>query len=302
MPNAFTEIPAPRVDFLDPRTGKVSREWYLFLLNLYTLTGGGTNSNSLSDLQQAPQNSVTSEEFLAALERISGLEESPSSVPTAPAGENNQVQYNDGGGFGSSSLFTYDVVTNTISFGNITGSVLAMVVQPKPPGASEAGGALTLRTPNAVRADTAGAPVVIRAGNGLGAGVGGSVEFIPGTSPGGNGSHKIKDSSGTTAIEVTDSGAGSLIGFFGSIPRARLASYIKNYSVASRTIPVATFTNLATTAATNVSPYGFATQAQADAIATKVNQLGNDVLILKQLIVSLVDDSSTTLGLGLNAT
>lgn len=54
MPNAFTEIPAPRVDFIDPRTGKIAREWYLFLLNLYVLAGGGSNSNSLTDLQKAP--------------------------------------------------------------------------------------------------------------------------------------------------------------------------------------------------------------------------------------------------------
>jgi GTPase involved in cell partitioning and DNA repair len=90
--------------------------------------------------------------------------------------------------------------------------------------------------------------------------------------------------------------------FFGATPKAQAAAYIKTYSTASRTVPNSTFTNLVTTAATNVAPYGFTTQAQADAIATKVNALQADVLILKQLIVSLINDSSATLGVGLNAT
>ena len=39
----------PRVDFLDPRTGKIAREWYLYLLNLINLMGDG--SGSFADLQ-----------------------------------------------------------------------------------------------------------------------------------------------------------------------------------------------------------------------------------------------------------
>jgi hypothetical protein len=49
-----TQIPADRVAFIDPRTGLVSREWYRFLLNLFNLTGGGSNSTTLEDLQLAP--------------------------------------------------------------------------------------------------------------------------------------------------------------------------------------------------------------------------------------------------------
>ena len=37
----ITQITAPRVDLIDPRTGLVSREWYRFFYNLYTVTGGG---------------------------------------------------------------------------------------------------------------------------------------------------------------------------------------------------------------------------------------------------------------------
>ena len=35
------QITAPRVDFLD-QDGKISREWYMYLYNLYTITGSGS--------------------------------------------------------------------------------------------------------------------------------------------------------------------------------------------------------------------------------------------------------------------
>ena len=50
----ITQIPAPRVPFLDERTGTISREWYRFLLNLFVLTGNGQNQFSLTDLQLGP--------------------------------------------------------------------------------------------------------------------------------------------------------------------------------------------------------------------------------------------------------
>lgn len=50
----ITSIPAPRVPFTDERTGLISREWYRFFLNLFTLTGSGTTDASWTDLQIAP--------------------------------------------------------------------------------------------------------------------------------------------------------------------------------------------------------------------------------------------------------
>jgi len=104
MPNSntysTTQIPAPRVPFLDPRTGLMSREWYLYFYNLYTLTGGGQNAVSLLDVQvgpsdsllastqanieaafqalesSAPLDTLNSEQFRIAQE-IQGLEQSP---------------------------------------------------------------------------------------------------------------------------------------------------------------------------------------------------------------------------------
>lgn len=50
----ITNIPAPRVDFIDQRTGLMSREWYRFFLNLFLLTGSGTTNVSLTDVQVVP--------------------------------------------------------------------------------------------------------------------------------------------------------------------------------------------------------------------------------------------------------
>jgi hypothetical protein len=41
MPN-ITKIPAPRVPLLDERTGLISREWFRFFNNIYTISGGAT--------------------------------------------------------------------------------------------------------------------------------------------------------------------------------------------------------------------------------------------------------------------
>jgi hypothetical protein len=51
MPN-ITNITPPRVPLTDPRTGLISREWYLFLLSLFNQTGGSLVS--LEDVQKGP--------------------------------------------------------------------------------------------------------------------------------------------------------------------------------------------------------------------------------------------------------
>lgn len=71
----ITQIPAPRVDFIDPRTGLMSRQWYRFFLNLFNLTGGDSNATSISDLQVGPLSDATG---LAAIQAQStALEVAP---------------------------------------------------------------------------------------------------------------------------------------------------------------------------------------------------------------------------------
>ena len=63
-PLNVTKLPAPRVALIDPTTGLVSREWYRFFLNLFELTGSGSNPVSLDELQIGPPNQqfdITSE-------------------------------------------------------------------------------------------------------------------------------------------------------------------------------------------------------------------------------------------------
>ena len=57
MPNT-TNIPAPRVPFIDQRTGLMSREWYRFFFNQFTLLAepSGTQHNSLGGLQGGTTN------------------------------------------------------------------------------------------------------------------------------------------------------------------------------------------------------------------------------------------------------
>ena len=43
MPNV-TQIPAPRVPIVDPKTGLMSREWFRFFNAVYEQLGGGEGS------------------------------------------------------------------------------------------------------------------------------------------------------------------------------------------------------------------------------------------------------------------
>lgn len=75
----ITNIPAPRVDFIDPRTGLMSREWYRFFLNLFQLTGSGANNTSLTDLQVGPP-AVTQEDISKNGGDIEALKLQPSEL------------------------------------------------------------------------------------------------------------------------------------------------------------------------------------------------------------------------------
>ena len=77
VPNT-TNIPAPRVPFVDERTGVISREWFRFLNNQFQLTGGGTTAISLADLELAPYSDAATEaELTATQSRVEALELAP---------------------------------------------------------------------------------------------------------------------------------------------------------------------------------------------------------------------------------
>lgn len=76
-----TQIPALRVAFIDEKTGLISREWYRFLLNLFTLTGSGSNNVTLTDVLVGPP-PTTAESQVAELQKaIQGLALTPQPAP-----------------------------------------------------------------------------------------------------------------------------------------------------------------------------------------------------------------------------
>jgi hypothetical protein len=77
-PLNITNIPAPRTPLTDPVTGLLSREWYRFFLNLFNLTGAGTNPISLEDLQLGPPFATVDEITNSTDIKIQGLATSPS--------------------------------------------------------------------------------------------------------------------------------------------------------------------------------------------------------------------------------
>jgi hypothetical protein len=73
---------------------------------------------------------------------------------------------------------------------------------------------------------------------------------------------------------------------------ARLASagtLTQTYSTADATHAVAAQTAVATTGATNVTPFGYTTRAQANDIVAQLNNARLDILELKQFANSIAD-------------
>ena len=77
----ITQIPAPRVPIIDERTGLISREWFRFFNNLFTLLGSGSSDDAIEALQVMPaseayalsqlfENSKTLDDILIALQAL----------------------------------------------------------------------------------------------------------------------------------------------------------------------------------------------------------------------------------------
>jgi len=181
MPSNITQIPAPRAPVIDEKTGLISREWYRFFVNLFDLTGEGSNTTSLTDLQVGPP---SLDGF--AFNTTSYADLAPPVIPALPAGSTTQIQYNNAGVFGGSANFTYVSGTNTVSFGNLTGSATSMTIQPLAPTSGSAG-TLTLLGRNGVATNGAGGGLTFTSGNGTGTGNGGAINAVGGNGNAGGG-------------------------------------------------------------------------------------------------------------------
>ena len=86
-----TQIPALRVAFIDEKTGLISREWYRFLLNLFTLTGSGSSNVSITDLMVGPPPTTAEAQIAEIQKAVQALALNP--LPPS-AGEIINIVYN----------------------------------------------------------------------------------------------------------------------------------------------------------------------------------------------------------------
>ena len=121
----LTNITAPRVPLVDERTNLISREWYRFFLSLFQLTGSGTSTINLTDLQVGPPNPEYGPISTGGTNSVA--------VPTAGA-----VAYGDGisyafTGVGSSSQVLTSTGTGTPTWSTPSGGSVTSVGLTAPP-------------------------------------------------------------------------------------------------------------------------------------------------------------------------
>ena len=113
MPNLnITNIPAPRVPFIDERTGLMAREWYRFFLNLFVLTGSGNNPTTLEELQLGPPNQPDLAELLIQIN------------------QNIAPQYEDQSGDFLATLDTAQLMSMMSRFENAEAAIQGAYLQP----------------------------------------------------------------------------------------------------------------------------------------------------------------------------
>ena len=108
----ITNIPAPRVPFIDERTGLMAREWYRFFLNLFVLTGSGNNPISLEELQLGPTNQPDLTELLIQIN------------------QNIAPQYEDQSGDFLATLDTAQLMSMMSRFENAEAAIQGAYLQP----------------------------------------------------------------------------------------------------------------------------------------------------------------------------
>ena len=108
----ITNIPAPRVPFIDERTGLMAREWYRFFLNLFILTGSGNNPVTLEELQLGPPNQPDLTELLIQIN------------------QNIAPQYEDQSGDFLATLDTAQLMSMMSRFENAEAAIQGAYLQP----------------------------------------------------------------------------------------------------------------------------------------------------------------------------
>ena len=108
----ITNIPAPRVPFVDERTGLMAREWYRFFLNLFVLTGSGNNPITWEELQLGPPSQPDLAELLIQIN------------------QNIAPQYEDQSGDFLATLDTAQLMSMMSQFANAEAAIQGAYLQP----------------------------------------------------------------------------------------------------------------------------------------------------------------------------
>lgn len=129
-PLNITQIPALRVPIIDPRTGLISREWYLFFFSLFNLSGSGSNTISLTDVQVGqPESQLESQQVVVdgALQAL-GLTPNGSGWEAAQGSVENALQ-----GFGVSPTDSEWIAQQLSVFNGLDGLAVAPAYTPQVP-------------------------------------------------------------------------------------------------------------------------------------------------------------------------
>lgn len=142
-----TSIPSSRVPLTDAKTGLVSREWYRYWENLFTLVGSGGNAITLADLQLAPptvpfdigslpalldtgadQTSALLSQVAVLDSQVQALAQTPPVLPVVGVdlGEAQYAEVQTSGTGGGNSVAAWTTrVLNTTTASSIAGASLA---------------------------------------------------------------------------------------------------------------------------------------------------------------------------------
>lgn len=208
----ITNIPAPRVELIDPRTGLMAREWYRFFLNLFNLTGGGANDASIADLQVGPPAGETGLVAFQAQDAALGLPPTTPYIPpddidppaqeTVPRGATGALQYNNGGVFYGALYMVYDG-NRTLTLGVASNTLSSPIFYAQGANGSvslKTGATLNFSAGNAYSASNGvGGDLLFTSGQGGSTGSGGTIGFSAGAGATG-GAVNLTAGNGTTGI------------------------------------------------------------------------------------------------------
>lgn len=132
----ITQIPAPRVELIDPRTGLMSREWFRFFNNIYTIVGanlgviqivnGGTGlSTTPTDGQLLIGDTTTGEYVLNTLAAALGVSVT-NGAGTITLSNTGVLSNVDGVGISVSSATGDVTITNTGVLSNLAGTGISI--------------------------------------------------------------------------------------------------------------------------------------------------------------------------------